>query len=104
MIGDKAFALYQRSLDFMRSRKQAYQLTFSTPHGSQMLTDLAKFCRANQSCWDPDPRVHAVLEGRREVFLRIASHLNLNHEQLNQLYGGYQYTAPQTATDEEALA
>ena len=36
----------------------------------------------------PDARVHAVAEGRREVWLRIAQHLNLSEENLWRAYGG----------------
>ena len=53
-----------------------------------VLADLAKFCRADRSTFHADPRVHAALEGRREVWLRIQEHLNLTPEQLAQLYGG----------------
>lgn len=77
-----------RIMDFLRERKRAYQLTFGTPAGNQVLADLAKFCRAAETCFHDDPRKHAVLEGRREVFLRIADHLNLTTEQLYGLYAG----------------
>jgi hypothetical protein len=58
-----------------------------TPFGQEVLADLAKFCRAHETCFHPDARAHAVAEGRREVFLRIQRHLNLSDEQLWQLYG-----------------
>jgi len=51
-----------------------------------VLKDLAAFCRAEESTYHPDPRAHAVLEGRREVFLRIQSHLNLSSEDLWKKY------------------
>lgn len=53
----------------------------------EVLADLAKFCRANQSTFHADPRVHAVAEGRREVWLRITQHLNLTDDQLWRMYG-----------------
>lgn len=68
--------------DYLRRRKQNYQLTFKSPAGEQVLADLALFCRANETCFAADPRVHAVAEGRREVWLRIQQHLNLSSEQL----------------------
>lgn len=80
----------RHAVDFLRRRKSSYQLAFGSPAGELVLEDLAKFCRANQTCFDPDPRIHAVLEGRREVFLRIQQHLNLTSEQLFQLYSGSQ--------------
>lgn len=83
--------LIERTLDFLRRRKQGYQLAFSSPVGQEVLADLAKFCRANTTCFDPDPRIHAALEGRREVWLRIQQHLNLPSEQLYAIYNGVAY-------------
>lgn len=80
---------YGRTLDFLRGRKRDYQLVFNpkNPADVRVLEDLARFCRANETCFHADPRLHAVAEGRREVFLRIQQHLNLTSEQLFQLYG-----------------
>jgi hypothetical protein len=61
-------------------------LVFNGVSGDAVLKDLAVFCRANESCFHPDPRVHAVMEGRREVFLRIQEHLKLTDEQLLLIY------------------
>lgn len=33
--------------------------------------DLKRFCRADASTFHPDPRVAAMLDGRREVWLRL---------------------------------
>lgn len=79
--------------EFLRQRKRAYQLAFGSPAGVLVLEDLAKFCRANETCFHPDPRLHAVAEGRREVWLRIQQHLNLTPEQLVQLYSGHNLNA-----------
>lgn len=76
------------ALDFFRGRKRNYQLTFGSPAGQAVLTDLAEFCRANEPCFDPDPRIHAVKEGRREVWLRVQQHLNLTSEQLFEIFSG----------------
>src|SRR5437016_3602967 len=109
--------LITRTLEFLRHRRTAYRLTFGTNYvttslraayrrafghyaGQAVLIDLAKFCRAERSCFDPDPRIHAVLEGRREVFLRIQSHLRLTPEQLYALYAGQQF--PMTAEADDA--
>lgn len=61
--------------------------TFNAPNGRVVMADLARFCRANTTCFHEDPRIHAVLEGRREVWLRITQHLNLPLEELAKLYG-----------------
>lgn len=72
----------------MRARKRAYQDAFNSPSGAEVLIDLARFCRANETTFDPDPRLHAALEGRREVWLRIQQHLNLTSQDLADLYQG----------------
>jgi len=76
---------------FLADRKTAYQLTLGgiSPAHKVVLTDLAFFCRANESCVVAGDRDKTLmLEGRREVWLRIQQHLNFNTEQLFQLYGG----------------
>lgn len=78
----------RKTLDFLRFRKRSYALTFRSPAGNEVLRDLAKFCRANESCFHPDQRKHAATEGRREVWLRIQQHLNLRTDDLFNLYNG----------------
>lgn len=73
---------------YLAQRRTAYVRTFDTPFGAEVLADLAKFCRAQESTFHPDARVHAVAEGRREVWLRIAQHLNLSEQDLWRAYGG----------------
>lgn len=85
---------FGRTLDFLRGRKRDYQLTFTSPAGQRVMADLAAFCRANETCFHADPRLHAVAEGRREVWLRIQRHLNLTSEQLVELYSGRQFKPP----------
>jgi len=77
----------QHVLRFLRNRQQAYQTTFLNPVGERVLQDLAKFCRATESTFHPDPRMSAILEGRREVWLRIQHHLQLTDDQLWEIYG-----------------
>lgn len=73
---------------FLLGRKQAYARIFNpqTPDGNVVMKDLAKFCRANESCFHPDSRAHAVAEGRREVWLRIVKHTNLKDEDFLGIY------------------
>ncbi len=78
---------WQRIAEFIGQRKRAYKHCFNAPAGKTVLADLARFCRAGETCFDPDPRVHAALEGRREVWLRIMQHLNIPIEELARLYG-----------------
>ena len=71
-----------RVFEILRREKRAYHGTFDSECGLDVLKDLAIFCRANESCFHPDPRLHAVLEGRREVWVRITNRLNLSTEEL----------------------
>lgn len=66
----------------------AYRGTFNQKsiHTPIVLRDLAKFCRAYESTFHPDPRVHAVLEGRREVWLRIQEYLELSVDEVYSLH------------------
>lgn len=68
---------------FLTRRRRAYLLI-----PDDVIVDLAKFCRATQTTFHADPRVHAALEGRREVFLRIMQHRNMSTEELFRFLGG----------------
>lgn len=69
-------------------RRYVYQETFKGPLAHEVLQDLARFCRATESTFHIDPRAHAMMEGRREVWLRLQHHLQLPPEQLWELYDG----------------
>lgn len=74
---------------FMADRKQAYSQLFEN-HGiasASVLADLSSFCRESESTYQRDPRDHALLEGRREVMLRIRDHMTLSVEDLCKKYG-----------------
>lgn len=81
-------AIVENILAFLQRRRTAYRAVFHNPMGEEVLRDLAKFCRAHESTFHTDPRAHAVLEGRREVFLRIARHLHLDDDKLYEYYAG----------------
>lgn len=53
-----------------------------------VMDDLARFCRATQTTFHQDARLHALLEGRREVFMRIADYRDLTIEEIFRRYGG----------------
>lgn len=78
-----------KAQEYLGFRKQAYQQVFQVEnrYAREVLEDLAKFCRAHETTFNPDPRAHALLEGRREAFLRIQQHLQLSNEDLWKLYG-----------------
>jgi hypothetical protein len=70
--------------EYYHARSVAYGIVFDdkSPFTKTVLEDLAEFCRASESCFHSDPRIHAVLEGRRETWLRVKEFLTLNAEQL----------------------
>jgi hypothetical protein len=71
----------------LADRQRAYQLAFNTDAGKALLLDLGQFCRARETCVIPGDRDRTyVLEGRREVFLRIRDHLDLTVEDLFEKY------------------
>jgi hypothetical protein len=88
----------QETIEYLGQRKTSYQLTFKSEQPADLfvMEDLARFCRANESCVVPgDHDRTLLLEGRREVWLRIIQHLGLTPEQLFQLYSG---ASPQRRT------
>ena len=72
----------------LMARRYQYQLCFRSPPGEEVLKDLARFCRAHKSTFHEDARLHAMAEGRREVWLRIQNHLKLSPDDLWALYSG----------------
>jgi hypothetical protein len=78
----------QQAQQFITQRKASYCRTFPIDgvDGRSVLEDLAAFCRAHSSTYDPDPRLADRLDGRREVWLRIQQHLQLSDQQLWSLY------------------
>lgn len=73
--------------NILADRQRAYMLTFGEVAGKAVLADLAVFCRANETCVVPGDRDRTyVLEGRREVYLRIRDHLDATVEQLLEKY------------------
>lgn len=74
--------------NLIRGRKYAYQMVFDEQNQftKAVLKDLAKFCRAHETTYHKDPRQHAVLEGRREVWLRLQEFLKLTEDQIYELH------------------
>ena len=84
----KTAEFIQRAKEYLGFRQLAYQRTFNVANrdNAVVMTDLAKFCRAHGSAFHTDDRLAAVMEGRREVWLRIQHHLQLADDQLWKLY------------------
>jgi len=76
------------AIEYQTTVKRAYQLAFNNPgSGAAVLLDLGIFCRAKETCVIPGSRdLTYVLEGRREVYLRIQDYLDLTPEQLVEKY------------------
>lgn len=66
-------------------RRRAYQATFKG-EGQEVLKDLAVFCGSTKSSFSRDPLEMAHREGRREVWLRIQSHMKLTEDDIWQLF------------------
>jgi hypothetical protein len=82
--------LVQKIKELLRGRRGSYRRVFNRDSADVqvVLVDLARFCRANVSTAHPDTHMAARLDGRREVWLRIQQHINLDTETLWLLYGG----------------
>lgn len=67
-------------------RRRAYRAAFNNPEGRKVLADLRRFCRATLPTADVN-NVQAtyLLEGRREVWLRIQAHLQLTEDDVFKL-------------------
>jgi hypothetical protein len=71
--------------------KRAYQMAFNNPAGIAVLDEMEFFWRANRSCVAVRPGnpidlyLTLILEGRREVYLRIRERLDLTPEELADL-------------------
>ncbi len=74
-----------RVFKLLRRRKYSYMDTFNTSAGELVLGDLARFCKAQETTFHTNERAHALAEGRREVWLRIQTQLNLTEEQIAEL-------------------
>lgn len=85
-------SLKEEAKGILRSRALAYKRVFlkKGTDTDAVLADLAKFCRASETTFHTDPRMTDILIGRREVFIRIAHHLQLTEDQLWSLYGNKQ--------------
>lgn len=68
--------------DFLIARKQAYVGVFKGANSEMVLEDLSRFCRAEESTFHTDPRIEGIMQGRREVWLRISKHLTLAPDEL----------------------
>lgn len=81
---------YNSVEELMRDRKIAYGQVFGvadSPAHNLVLQDLNRFCRATATTFHQNERLHCLLEGRREVVLRIHDYLTLSIDELCKKYG-----------------
>lgn len=79
-------AEFSDTRDFVTARKQGYVKSFAGDANELVREDLARFCRANESTFHIDPRNEGILQGRREVWLRIQQHLDLSPDELLKVF------------------
>lgn len=75
--------------ELLRARREAYVRVFSSSNANDVrivLDDIYRFCRIDISTFNADPRIHALLEGRREVAQRIRDHIALPFSDLYAKY------------------
>lgn len=75
-------------VNLILKRHLAYNRVFDRKsiYVETVLFDLARFCRAHDSTFHSDQRIHAVLEGRREVWLRIMEYLQMTPDEIYELH------------------
>lgn len=66
----------------LEKRRLAYARVFDGEDGLTVLADLARFCRAKTSTFHENRDMSCMLDGRREVYLRIMEHTELSLEEL----------------------
>jgi hypothetical protein len=71
-------------IDFWNERMRGWRLAL--PPESLLYKDLDLFCRARETVARDNPYLMYLLEGRRQVFLRIQQHQDLPLEKLQELY------------------
>lgn len=70
---------------YVRRRQAAYKAVFGDLDNADVvfvLQDLATYARAFGTAFDPIHAVHALKEGRREMFYRIVDSTRLSHDTL----------------------
>lgn len=67
--------------------QRAYHMVFGSPDGKVVVADLVAFCFGRKSTFDPNDRIHAFNEGRRDVLARIMEFTNLTLEEIYALRG-----------------
>ena len=71
--------------EFWMQQKQIYHRAFM-PLDSLLMKDVSRFCKVKVTVARDNPNLTYLLEGRRQFFLRIQQHLELDEEALAALF------------------
>lgn len=88
-----------QKLDEIVRQKADYQQTFGSPAGERVLDQLRNVCNGNRSCvairsdGTVDQAMSFVLEGRREVLIKIEEILAIAPEELFERWYGMPYVS-----------
>lgn len=77
-----------RRLAILRARSYKRVFSLAAQHGRDVeivLADLRDFCFATKTTFHVDPHEAARRQGRREAWLRLSQHLNLDEEKVQKL-------------------
>ena len=74
-------------LSRLERRRHAYLAAFSGEQAKAVLTDLAEYCGVGRDLFSVNARESAYFEGRRSVYLHIASILAHTTDDLMRLAG-----------------
>tara|TARA_R110000822_G_scaffold196508_1_gene334496 strand:- start:889 stop:1158 length:270 start_codon:yes stop_codon:yes gene_type:complete len=74
---------------FNRNLQGAYRQALDSKDGKEVIADLKKFCRVQESCLSDDPIALARIEGRREVMFHIMHKLKIDYEALYDINHNY---------------
>lgn len=74
------------AIDIITQRHAAWSRVFAGPDGQVVEKQLAIFCRANVSTFDPDPIRSAYLQGRKDVWILMQNYRHLTPMQLAVIY------------------
>ena len=86
-IIEQARSLQQGYIAFARwfAEKAGVKRNDLAPGALMALAHLARFCRWGETCFHPDPRMHARLEGRRETLQLMLDYITTEPELLLQI-------------------
>lgn len=84
----RALKAVQNAKNQREALRLAYAKVFEGQHGQLVLADLNMFCRGDCSTFHENRSISDMLDGRREVFLRINDHTTLSFDELWHKIGG----------------